>query len=376
MTSTCLAQRPPLAPGSLLCLESLTIQEMLTAQDQVALPVELQALKGQLTDLLAWAPQIDAQTVPVQPNEQEIGQPVIIGTNLDEGNLFITFPTVTPQLYTALLNGLFGMATATNIQALPRYAPVTGNNAQQAANVVNDYLFVCANRYVLRQTSGPAFSYQFARVPSFAVWPPPGAPQSCQPVAQGGEGKVCHSFELPYVFRNPVAVIIPATPNGLVPPGIQFVNAERQLINRITDYWASFAADDRPASPSAQRPWLPFRTNAVRQVLDLTLGRTRDTTLNCPFWDQVGYDLGTTTFDLGRRRSNGEPSSRQAAARMPPAPAQRSTRWALSRKQRRHGRTVRAVRHGINRHLPDGLGRARNSAPRPILGQQEGMSGG
>lgn len=193
------------------------------------------------------------------------------------------------------MDRLFGAADTARILTRLRYAVLPGDNAQRLANLINDYLFVCANRAVLKRTTGPAYAYSFTHVPSYAVWP--ASPKPCQPVADGGEGRVCHAFELPFVFRNPVAVSTVATPDGLVPQGIDFTTGERTLVNRLTSYWTSFAANDRPTSSTALIPWPKFRASGTRLVLDTALSTTQDASLNC-LWDSIGYDLGDADFGI------------------------------------------------------------------------------
>jgi carboxylesterase type B len=266
---------------------------LVAAQGQL-FPLNTEFLgKGEFTGLLNWAPQVDGKLVPIQPNEAQITNPVIAGTNRNEGSLFITLPGNLPPVgYTNFLNGLFGATDAKAIMALPRYRSQPTDNRPQMAKIVNDYLFSCATRHVLSASKGRAFSYLFAHKPSFAVWPGQFIPLPCQPVADGGQGEVCHSFELPYVFRNSVAVNTPATPTGGVPPGDSFTPEERPLINWLTEYWTSFAAIGRPSSPSVATPWPPFRSNGIRQVLNLKISQTQDPGLNCGFWDAMGYDKG------------------------------------------------------------------------------------
>jgi len=198
----CPATEPP---GTIACLKALTWQQVLAAQDEVS-TADL-VFSGAMTGLLAWAPVVDGTLVPVQPNEAQITKPVIAGTNLDEGTLFVPFTSpLSPSTYQLYLSRIFP-AEYSQILALPRYAPIPVDNRPQIANIVTDYLFVCPNRHVLAASTGPAYAYKFARRPSFAVWP--GAATGCQPKADGGEGRVCHSFELPYVFRNAIAVTPP-----------------------------------------------------------------------------------------------------------------------------------------------------------------------
>ncbi|MFO1417970.1 MAG: carboxylesterase family protein [Methylotetracoccus sp.] len=296
---------PAAPPGSLACLKSLTWQQIVAAQGQITFASQLPAMQGQFSALLTWNPQVDGNLVPVQPNEAVIKKPVIAGTNLNEGALFITLPLPLqpggpgkPGGYWFYLTRLFGEDTAADIIKLPRYAPNPTDNRPELARIVTDYLFTCATRHVMSSATNRNFAYLFSHRPSFAVWPGSAIPLPCQPVADGGQGQVCHSFEMPYVFRNPIAVDAAATPNGKVPPGTNFTAAERPLINSITQYWTSFAANGRPSDSSPTTPaWPQFTKNGTRQVLNLTPGQTQDNGANCGFWDTVGYDKGANLYD-------------------------------------------------------------------------------
>jgi carboxylesterase type B len=239
---------------------------------------------GQLGSFLGWAPYVDRLLIAGQPNKAAIARPLIAGTNRDEGTLFVgeAIPKGLTNLeYGGLVAKVFGLQTALQILAEPRYRPDGKGNLVPLANLVGDYFFSCATRHVLGDAKGARFGYAFDHPPSYAVWP--SAPPACQPGAGPNRGRVCHAFELPFVFRNPVTYTLP-------PMQRRFTPAEQDLVDAISAYWTGFAAAGDPnAGAGAPPDWPSYGAPGTRQVLDLTISQTKDAALNCPLWDTIGY---------------------------------------------------------------------------------------
>jgi carboxylesterase type B len=275
--------------GRKACLAKLPAATIVKAQGEVV-PIQ-QLFTGQLGAILAWAPYIDGRLITGQPNKAAIARPVIAGTNRDEGTLFVgeAVPKGLSNLeYGGLVADVFGFQTALQILGDPRYQPDGKGNLVPLANLVGDYFFSCATRHVLRGAKGARFGYAFDHPPSYAVWPT--APPACQPGAGPNRGRVCHTFELPFVFRNPIAYTLP-------PVQHRFTPVEQDLVDAISAYWTGFAAAGDPNGGAGAPPdWPPYGAPGTRQVLDLTISQTKDAALNCPLWDKIGYDQGTASI--------------------------------------------------------------------------------
>ncbi len=267
--------------GRLACLAKLPAGTIVRAQDEV---VPLQAFAGELGSILAWAPYVDDRLIAGQPNQAQIARPLIAGTNRDEGTLFVgeAIPKgLSNAEYELLVADVFGLNAAL-ILFEPRYQPDGKGNLVPLANLVGDYFFSCATRHVLGNAKSARFGYAFDHPPSYAVWP--SAPPACRPGAGPDRGRVCHTFELPYVFRNPITFTLP-------PKQHRFTPAEQDLVDAISAYWTGFAAAGDPnAGGGAPLDWPRYGASGTRQVLDLTISQTTDAELNCPLWDKIGYD--------------------------------------------------------------------------------------
>ncbi len=272
--------------GGIECMRRAPIEMILTHQtsDVIVVGGLLEGLRGELV----WAPVIDGTVVPEQPSKVATRIPMLIGTNRDEGALFvggfrIEIPFESREIprieYEAALDLVFANGVAPRIEAQPRYAPVDGDNTNQFARVLGDYLFTCANRHVMSDARGAVYAYQYDHLASYDEWP--GVPL-CAPQQQ----RVCHSFELPFVFGNPVDVRLKTAP----PKASAHFSAEDQIVaDRMMHYWTNFAATLDPNDLSAPR-WPEFhRASPTLMVFDGTV-RAGGVDPDCKFWDSIGYD--------------------------------------------------------------------------------------
>ncbi len=269
---------------SLACLRRQSAEAIVSEQSSLMLTIDT-ALSG-FAGELAWGPVVDGTVIPSQPVATRIDKPVLLGTNLNEGVFFASgerlpwFGTKeVPKIeYEALADLLFPSSGRTEIRDNPRYRPQAGNDTDAMAHVLTDYLFTCPNRLVMEQAAAPVYGYQFTHVPSFDVWP---AITLCAPA----EKKVCHTFELPFVFGNPTTVT-----RQLTPPDDYFTLAERALSEQMAEYWIRFAETLDPNGDEAPN-WPKFTRQApVRQILDTTIAQKTDLDANCAAWNAVGYE--------------------------------------------------------------------------------------
>jgi carboxylesterase type B len=273
--------------GNLACLEKLPFARIVAAQAEVS-PSPLALLQGQLGEILAWAPYVDGRLITVQPNMLTIQEPVIAGTNHDEGTLFVdeAIPKgLSPFEYGAAVVALF-KGNASMILSKPRYAPDNSGNLTPLANLVGDYIFSCATRHVLGNAKGARFGYAFDHSPSY---PETQSPKACLPVKDGGQGRVCHGFELPFVFRNPYTLTAHLE-------SYSFTAEEQKLVDAISAYWTNLAAAGDPNADATAPEWPIYGFPGTRQVLNLKVSQTQDTSLSCPLWESVGYGPGAISL--------------------------------------------------------------------------------
>ncbi|MFB6563787.1 carboxylesterase/lipase family protein [Streptomyces sp. NPDC056400] len=242
----------------------------------------LDCLRGLDTDTLATAELMQrfslvsygGDALPLEPRRAlEAGRfhrvPVVQGTTQDEMRLFLAqtlaaYPIPDEVAYRARLELSFDAPTARAVEAdYPVSAFATP--AVAWATVLTDASFVCPT---LRDGAAlgrhvPVYAYRFSDrgAPDFTGLPqPPDLPYGAS-----------HGFELPYLFT-----IAPLT------------GPQRQLADRMTDYWTAFARTGVPAAPGAPR-WPSDRTSA--SALSLAPGeggiRTVDARAehHCALWD-------------------------------------------------------------------------------------------
>jgi carboxylesterase type B len=273
--------------GSLACLRKLPFARIVDAQAEVT-PSPVALLQGRLGEILAWAPYVDGLLITRQPNALTIRKPVIAGTNRDEGTLFVdeAIPNGLSNFdYGAAIVALF-KGNAPRILSNSRYAPDGGDNLTPLANLVGDYIFSCATRHVLGNAKGARFGYAFDHPPSY---PETRGPKACLPVTDGGQGRVCHGFELPFVFRNPYTLTAHLKAYSFTPD-------EQKLVDAISAYWTNLAAAGDPNAGTAAPEWPIYGFPGTRQVLNVKISRTRDASLGCPLWDSVGYGQGAISL--------------------------------------------------------------------------------
>ena len=173
---------------------------------------------------LRWKPVADGYVLPDVPTRlwaegrnQKI--PLLIGSNLDEGNLFLQGLTLEPAEYEAQMEAVFGPYAE---EALALYPVESADDITPAfSRMLTEVGFASTARFAARATSAagaPAFLYQFTRVPFDN---PLGA---------------FHGVEIPYVFGN-------TEPFELLG---QIEQADLDLSAAIMDYWTRFAATGDP----------------------------------------------------------------------------------------------------------------------------------
>lgn len=243
------------------CLRKKSAKELVVIQQlYAALPL----LFGTGIDkALAWAPNIDGTLLKTQPAAELIEKPLLIGTNKNEGVLFVS-PLDIPipaGLYRVVLSRLFDSAQVEKI--LARFPP-QGNNMEQTTRIATEYGFTCANRYVARRARGDVFLYQFRHNPTDNYLKIP----RCK-------GRACHASELPFVFHYR-----PFLTGG--PP-------ELKLSEAMGLYWTNFAKDLDPGTAGGLA-WPEFNPADDYLFLNLEL-KTRPDPFEeaCSFWDEIGY---------------------------------------------------------------------------------------
>ena len=271
--------------GDFKCLRGKPAEVVLDAQTQKNLAWPL-VFHG-ISDLLIWAPVIDGEVITKQPitaiSEGALKTPYIIGTNRNEGVLFIEIAkaALSKKSFSALdyklMTDFMIRDPGLRKEIFKLYPPTGGDNTEVISRVTTDYIFICASRFAAARSSPRTWAYAFDRVSNFNIWPQtPGCAEA-----------VCHGDELPYVFHTPGA------------RGSEFTAPEDRLSNLMIHYWTSFAKDLQPSRDII--PWPPFGKDSLRLVLDTPIykiGPVSTLDANCSLWDKIGYDLQHSFWDI------------------------------------------------------------------------------
>ena len=251
-------------PGSILsCLRSKPPEQIIAA-----LPTR-EAEFGATGD--AFGPVVDGAVLPAIPLDAiRAGQfakvPTIIGTNVNEGDLFMYLWQVdknAPPSSTDVRASLALLFSQPQVDLIAARYPVDTNPPLAFSQIITDGVFACPARRTARAIAAagvPAYLYQF----TYPYVVP----------ALGGV-VASHSFEIPFVFRN-----------GFL--GAQMSDAELALADRVDGYWFRFATAGDPNGNQAVA-WPAYtEANDTNLVIDSTIatnvGLKKDA---CDFWDSI-----------------------------------------------------------------------------------------
>jgi para-nitrobenzyl esterase len=217
-----------------------------------------------------WYPTIDGAVLPDDPltlfaTGAFNKVPTLIGTNRNEGTLFITMtvpPPVDPITLTLFAESNFPGHGATIAAAYPASA-FGGSYETAGAELLGDGYFTCPARRVARAiaaTGTPVFRYSFAYAPKG------------EPTASMG---AFHGAELMFVFGHGV-------------PFVSLDNSELPLSQLMMGYWGSMATVGTPNTGSAFA-WPAYDVAAESQMVLAMTPSTESAykKAQCDFWDAL-----------------------------------------------------------------------------------------
>lgn len=273
-------------PTAMCNLDNMHLQDLITIQNGSDIH-NLNSLMG-LAGLLQWGPYVDKILIKEQPALTEIDKPVLLGAAHDEGLLFANegADQINPQTYPILLARFFGIKNISKVMAVDRYNPKTPPpsyitqtpSVYAFGNVVTDYIFTCASRYMLSRTTAPSYGFLYNHVLSYEFWP---SIPSCK-------NTVCHTSMLPFTFGNP---------DDYYNNYRSFTDNETKLLSWVSDLWYNFTAYNEPKISV----WEKFRDSnpGQRLIIDLppkanesyafTTDDDEYNQAHCDLWDSIGY---------------------------------------------------------------------------------------
>ncbi len=240
------------------CLRSKSTQELLTA-----LPLR-EAFLGMPGDV--FGPAIDGVTLPKAPYDAiaagEISKvPVILGTNVNEGQSFLKLygRDPTPAEARSILETLVGKAKA---DAVAGKYPVDTATKTALTDIITDGVFTCGTRRAaraLRNAGVKTWRYQFTYPYALFAFP---------------ELVATHGFEIPFVFGY-----------GLF--GSSLSDADLEVVASVQGYWSRFGKSGDPNGAGAPA-WPAFGPDDAYLALDAPPVAKADLKKEtCDFWDGI-----------------------------------------------------------------------------------------
>lgn len=273
------------------CLRSKDLSEILTNQ-LFAYDVDTIGCQG-LQAIIPWNPVIDGHFIVEEPIKSPIDKPIITGSNLTESLPFVApwFPkgkSAQAIVYAALLDFLFGEATAEQIISQYQSQYPDMSIKQRFETVVTDYLWTCFNRELATVPSTPSRRFHFVHHGSFPYWVDAAGEVSGKTAeACALDESVCHAAELPFVFGNPVN-------EQLIERS--FTADEADMSTALRNYWIQFARTDDP-NISGQVEW-PTDKNGILSIqapasaIEVASDSSIASPANCEtIWNRVGYTI-------------------------------------------------------------------------------------
>jgi len=234
---------------------------------------------------MPWGPTIDGTTIgllDVPWNLIRAGKynhvPVILGTNANEGNIFIPgLPLIVPGAWipfdeyraTLALEHIFNTTTT---QTVIEMYQNSGSTWEAVISIIlRDYFFACPARRVAATLSrdNPTYLYHFTYV----------APGWADQWALGDY----HSSELEFVYAN------------AWPPLVhEFDEDDKKMAGIFGGYWTNLAHTGNPNSGPAQNllTWPAYKQSA-EAIMDMTVPNVVDPSYLdgvCSYWDRVKTD--------------------------------------------------------------------------------------
>lgn len=252
-------------PDVLACLRGKPTEEVMAA-----LPASTDFLGGETR----WFPVLDGHVIPEAASSVFASGdfekvPVILGSNADEGTLFLQLAGVTipdEATFEALAEQL---APGKGADVVARYPSATYGSAQAAATkAIGDAAFVCPTRRAVRALSAAGvdtYLYHFTYAPPGSLF---------------GDLGAFHSAEVKFVFGNP-GQLLPKAPN----------EEELPMSQAMMGYWSRLGASGDPNGGDAF-VWPKYDAATDENiVLDLTISKQSGLKKDlCDFWDTIDID--------------------------------------------------------------------------------------
>ncbi|KAI1106948.1 alpha/beta-hydrolase [Jackrogersella minutella] len=274
--------------ADLSCLRSASTSTLQTAANAMPAPdvVTVNTAIVNNGTRSAWSPLFDGIVVKEQPSTSGLKIPAIVGSNANEGSLFVlgtygqaaVLGELTQSQYDAFLAYNFGPLASHVNETFSVASTFNGSVAKAMEAIVTEVSYQCPSYRALLQAEKngiPVWSYRFDHVPSCAWYA--GITAAVIP-ALG----VTHTSEIPFVFNFT---------SGMPPPdgNCTFTPAEQTLSHDMSRAWTNMAETGIPADQSTWPSWTSNGSSGV--VLADVMGVGVVDYTSCAFWDEVNTEL-------------------------------------------------------------------------------------
>ncbi|KAI2626767.1 alpha/beta-hydrolase [Hypoxylon sp. NC1633] len=233
-----------------------------------------------------WSPLIDGKVVKEQPSSVGLRVPSIVGSNTDDGSLFVLgqyqaaaiLGTLKQSDYDAFLTYNFGPQASRVNQTYSLTSVFKGSVAAAMTTVLTDVSYKCPTYRALLQAEKkgiPVWTYSFNHQPTCAwyagieaAWLPYLGPT--------------HTSEIPFVFNFT---------SSLPPPdgSCTFTAAEQAMSHAMSRAWTDLAEFGKPGDQTTWPAWKSDGSKGVLFADAMSVGVVDYT--SCPFWDDVNTEL-------------------------------------------------------------------------------------
>lgn len=205
-------------------LREVPVEEILRVQEK---------MRAENPTMLYFQPVVDAASLPQAPLDAikpgaAAGIPILIGTNRDEGKLFVRpeMPVVPDEMVAQLLAVMIQVDLETAGKLARQYS---GSTEAQARLVTDTFFWRCALQFASEQGKhAPVWMYRFD-------WTQPSHPLFCDAI---------HAGEIAFVFH---------TVRVLQIGGVVMDEETLKLAERMQDAWIAFATTGQPST--SELPW-------------------------------------------------------------------------------------------------------------------------
>ncbi|KAI1413639.1 alpha/beta-hydrolase [Hypoxylon sp. FL1857] len=234
----------------------------------------------------SWTALVDGKLIKEQPSTSGVKVPSIIGSNANEGSLFVLggfgeaalLNQLNQSQYDEFLTYNFGPLAARVNETYSAASAFNGSVAKAMVTIVSEVSYQCPSYRALKTAEShslPVWSYRFTHVPSCPWFA--GIESEWIPALGAA-----HSSEIPFVFNFTT---------GMPPPGgnCTLSQAEQTMAHDMSRAWTNMAEIGRPGDQDTWPTWSSNGSTGV--VFGDSMGVGVVDYASCEFWGEINSEL-------------------------------------------------------------------------------------